>query len=183
LATLRRDAAAFAARDSALQNDRLHVSTPDLSFRFISVPIGCRKRSSCLVWARTPRPTHNRPGNSSLIPFVIQCNALPAQVLSELKPAGDVPKVCFPELVARFETYFDAYVHNADIRRAIDDVMNRLDSIRTITTDSIPATSHPGHPKARPARLVKGQGPKENRVQYHCSHYAETGHARPRCPK
>jgi hypothetical protein len=103
-------------------------------------------------------------------------DALPAQVLPELKRAKDLPQLSFLDLVARFEAYFDGYSDNAGIRRAIDDVLHRLDSLRTATSDSIPVIGHPGHPKVRPARLVKRQEPKRNRVQYHCSHCTETGY-------
>jgi hypothetical protein len=91
-------------------------------------------------------------------------DALPAQVLPELKLAEDLPQLSFPDLVARFEAYFDAYPHNADICRAFDDVLNRLDSLQTATSDSLPGMRHPEHPKVRPARLVKGQEPK--RIEY-----------------
>jgi hypothetical protein len=67
--------------------------------------------------------------------------------------------------------------------RAIDDVLNRSDTPRTTTTDFIPVIRHAGHPKVRPTRLIKRQGPKRNRVQYLCSHCAETGDTRRKCQK
>jgi hypothetical protein len=84
-------------------------------------------------------------------------DALPGQALPELKRSEDVPQLSLPDLVARLEAYFDAYPHSADISRAIDDVLNRLNSLRTTTNDSIPVIRHPGHPTVRPAKLVNQQ--------------------------